>query len=66
MLRHVIWINEDIIKIFNYVDIEKVQENIVHELLESCKGILWFIPSGIYNRGQSLYKCVSSRVNQGD
>ena len=39
MFRHVIWVNEYIIQIDHNTDIQKIRENIVHELLEGRESI---------------------------
>jgi len=39
MLRHIIRVNEYIIQIDHDTDIQKVEENIVHESLEGCRSI---------------------------
>jgi len=39
MFRHVIQVDEYIIQIDHDIDIQKVRENVVHELLEGCRSI---------------------------
>ena len=39
MLRHVIKIDEDIIKVNYYTDIEKVWKNLIYKLLKDYKDI---------------------------
>ena len=39
MFEHVIRVDEYIIQIDYDTDIQKVRENVVHELLESCRSI---------------------------
>jgi len=39
MLRHIIRVDEYIIQIDHDTDIQKVGENVIHELLEGCRSI---------------------------
>ena len=39
MFRHVIWVDEYIIQIDHNTNIQKIRENVVHELLKSHKSI---------------------------
>ncbi len=39
VLRRVVGIDEDVIKIYNYGNVKHVSENIVHEVLECCGSI---------------------------
>jgi len=39
MFRHVIQVDEYIIQIDHDTDIQKIRENVIHELLESCRSI---------------------------
>ena len=36
ILEHVVWIDQDIVKVYNYADVEKIQEDVVYELLKGC------------------------------
>ena len=39
MFGHVVWVDKYIIQIDHNTDIQKVKENIVHELLKGCGSI---------------------------
>ena len=39
MFEHVIWVDEYIIQIDHDIDVQKVRENIVYELLKGCRSI---------------------------
>ena len=39
MLRHIIQINKDVVKVYYYTNVEEVWENIVYELLKCCRSI---------------------------
>ena len=35
MLRHIIQVNQNIVKVYDYIDIKKIQENTIYESLKS-------------------------------
>jgi len=37
ILGHIIRIDEDVVKIYYYTNIEKIQEDIVYKLLKGCR-----------------------------
>jgi len=36
MLGHIIQVDQNIVKIYDYTDIKEIQEDIIHELLKDC------------------------------
>jgi hypothetical protein len=39
MCRKIVWIDEDAVKVNSDGDVEEILENIIHEVLEGCRGI---------------------------